>query len=76
MEWTSCRLHMNLIGISDPVKLIADPTDNDIKQTIDDVHQQGGLVVVNHRPWSLNALTNVPSREDFYKYVLDADPLR
>lgn len=74
MEWTSCRLHMNLIGISEPVKLIADPTDDDMKQIIADVHKQGGLVVVNHRPWSLNALTNVPTREDFYKYVSHTDP--
>lgn len=71
MEWTSCRLHMNLIGISEPVRLIPDPTDADIKQIIDDTHKQGGLVVVNHRPWSLNALNKVPSREDFYKWGAD-----
>ena len=74
MEWTSCRLHMNLIGISEQVRLIPDPTDADIKQIIDDTHKQGGLVVVNHRPWSLNALNKVPSREDFYKYVSNTDP--
>lgn len=54
MEWTNCRVHLNLIGIEKPPPLYVDPTDDQIKGVIQFVHEQGGLVIVNHYPWSLD----------------------
>ncbi|KAI9503353.1 Polymerase/histidinol phosphatase-like protein [Coemansia spiralis] len=58
MEYTSCRIHMNFININITVTEgnSAFPSDADIKRAIDRVHELGGLVIVNHIPWSNHTL--------------------
>lgn len=48
-----CRLHMNLIGINGTVKIGPPvPTDQDLQAVINQTHAMGGIVIVNHIPWS------------------------
>lgn len=64
MEWTTCRIHLNFLGINETIKPpSAWPTDVEIKAAIDQVHQKGGLVTLNHIAWSnkTNAGYNVPT---------------
>ena len=71
-EWTTSRIHMNLIGITSLVpKPIGAPTDQDIQDAIDATHAQGGLVTVNHIPWSLRQGMDHPSRDDLYAWGVD-----
>jgi len=65
MEWTTNRIHLNFLGISEwNLPIPSDPTDADIIQAIQEVHSQGGVVVVNHIPWSLRVgMVTHPSRE-------------
>lgn len=59
VEYTCCRIHMNLVGISETIKPnTSKPTDEDLKWAIDETHRQGGLVFVNHLPWSLSTEWN------------------
>jgi predicted metal-dependent phosphoesterase TrpH len=58
-EWTTYRIHMNLIFPPDATgyeHLVSrsgwTPTDDDIKNIIKDTHGFGGIVIVNHIPWS------------------------
>jgi hypothetical protein len=44
MEWTNCRVHLNLIGIENPPPLYVEPTDDQIKEVIQFVHDQGGTL--------------------------------
>lgn len=50
LEWTNCRMHMNLIGIEHEPPNWKYPSDEQIKQVIDFTHEQGGVVVrlTNH----------------------------
>ena len=44
---------MNLIGLTEDIPFgPAEPSDEDIKHIIDLTHEMGGLVSVNHIPWS------------------------
>lgn len=53
VEYTCCRIHMNLIGIDETIKPTdAWPTDEELKEVIKRTHTLGGLVIVNHIPWS------------------------
>ncbi|BFZ60978.1 hypothetical protein YB2330_002035 [Saitoella coloradoensis] len=53
VEYTCCRIHMNLIGINETIKPPAPfPTDQDLYSAINWAHELGGLVIVNHRAWS------------------------
>ena len=71
-EWTTSRIHMNLLGISDLVpKPIGAPTDNDIKAAINNTHAQGGVVTVNHIPWSLRQGMNHPNQTDLIDWGID-----
>lgn len=64
MEYTNCRVHMNFIGINQTVPLCAGSvagqtscpfiSNEDLKLVVDSVHALGGLVTVNHLPWSLD----------------------
>ncbi|RIA89735.1 polymerase/histidinol phosphatase-like protein [Glomus cerebriforme] len=72
MEYSSCRLHMQFIGINETVDFSPDfPSDERLKEIIDHVHNLGGLVSVNHIPWSnrtewgyqVGTLPDHPSRE-------------
>ncbi|KAN0021454.1 hypothetical protein ACTFIU_010051 [Dictyostelium citrinum] len=71
IEWTNCRCHLNLIGINVNVPLIKFPTNQQIKETIDFVHSQGGLVILNHYPWSYWAGLDQPSMEEWYEMGID-----
>jgi predicted metal-dependent phosphoesterase TrpH len=49
MEYTTSRIHMNFIGIySWNLRVPIVPTDQEILEAIEEVHQQGGVVSVNH----------------------------
>ncbi len=66
MEWTTGRLHANLIGISEwTLPIPGSPTDDDIKAMIAETHRQGGVVTINHFPWSINQtnMQNHPTRQ-------------
>ncbi|KAJ2609769.1 hypothetical protein H4S08_003912 [Coemansia sp. RSA 1365] len=80
MEYTCCRIHMNLIGINESVSVSPPfPSDKELRDVISKVHEMGGLVIVNHIPWS-NAtqlpwgnarLPNNPSREQLLEWGVD-----
>ncbi|KAJ2881160.1 hypothetical protein FB639_002678 [Coemansia asiatica] len=80
MEYTCCRIHMNLIGINESVEVTPpSPSDEQLKAVIDKVHAMGGLVIVNHIPWSnttllpwgVARLPNNPSREQLLDWGVD-----
>lgn len=54
MEYTCCRIHMNLVNVTDTTSLqpVTWPSDKELKRIIEKTHDQGGYVVVNHLPWS------------------------
>ncbi|KAJ1961659.1 hypothetical protein GGI12_003128 [Dipsacomyces acuminosporus] len=58
MEYSTCRIHMNLININATVTAgnKAFPTDSEIRQVISRTHELGGLAIVNHIPWSNHTL--------------------
>jgi hypothetical protein len=47
-EWSNDRVHMNFLGITSAIGEIDNPTDGQIQDVIIQVHNQGGIVVVNH----------------------------
>lgn len=63
IEYTCCRIHMNLVGLKEqkpkkkksyltpPSKW---PSDEELQLAIQETHERGGLVFVNHIPWSLS----------------------
>ncbi|KAJ1883390.1 hypothetical protein H4R99_000711 [Coemansia sp. RSA 1722] len=80
MEYTCCRIHMNLIGINESIQATPpSPSDEQIKAVIDKAHAMGGLVIVNHIPWSnttllpwgVARLPNNPSREQLLDWGVD-----
>ncbi|KAG9304340.1 hypothetical protein G9A89_019902 [Geosiphon pyriformis] len=81
MEYSSCRIHMNLIGINVPIPVGPDfPSDEDLQKIIQRTHELGGLVSVNHIPWSnktenwyqVGTLLEHPTREDLLEWGVDA----
>ena len=73
-EWTTTRLHLNFLGISKwnervPYK----PKDDKIIDVINKVHEQDGIVVCNHIPWSIYEAKykNHPSRESLLDWGVD-----
>lgn len=56
IEYSCCRIHMNLINVTDTTGLqpVTWPTDEEIQRIIDLTHARGGYVIVNHLPWSQN----------------------
>ncbi|KAG2172323.1 hypothetical protein INT43_004865 [Umbelopsis isabellina] len=80
IEYSCCRLHMNLIGINGTVKIGPPvPTDQDLQAVINQTHAMGGIVIVNHIPWSnttedgyqVPRLPNHPSIEDLKAWGVD-----
>ncbi|MHA2358401.1 MAG: CehA/McbA family metallohydrolase, partial [Candidatus Heimdallarchaeaceae archaeon] len=73
MEWTSNRLHMNIIGLSHwDLKISNYPTDTEIEAAIDEAHNQGAVVVVNHLHWSMeDAEDLVPTRDQLLSWGVD-----
>lgn len=53
MEYSCCRIHMNFIDINQTVPATSPaPSDEELQRVIQKVHELGGLVIVNHIPWS------------------------
>jgi hypothetical protein len=77
MEWTSHRLHMNILGLKEwdfeAFPITSNPTDDQIKNAITEAHRQGAVVTLNHIPWSLNQakMTNHPTREQMRDWGID-----
>jgi predicted metal-dependent phosphoesterase TrpH len=71
MEWTNCRMHMNLIGIEHEPSNWKFPTDEQIQQVIAETHAQGGVVVLNHIPWSVPRMLDYPSKEQLAAWGVD-----
>ncbi|KAJ2077653.1 hypothetical protein H4R24_005011 [Coemansia sp. RSA 988] len=81
MEYSNCRIHMNLIDINSTIEKgsAAFPTDDDIRVVINRTHELGGLVIVNHVPWSTRILdrfneprlVNHPSIQSLIEWGVD-----
>ena len=72
LEWTTNRIHLNLIGITEEVLVPSNnPTDDEIKAAINNTHNQGGIVVVNHIPWSLPRMPDHPTRAQLLDWGVD-----
>ncbi|CAO0793482.1 unnamed protein product [Mucor circinelloides] len=80
MEYTCCRIHMNFIDINETVAATAPvPSDEELQRVINRVHELGGLVIVNHIPWSNTTqggrqearLPNHPSIEQLISWGVD-----
>ncbi|KAI8323207.1 PHP domain-like protein [Martensiomyces pterosporus] len=80
MEYTCCRIHMNLIGINESIPVNPPfPSDDELKQVIKRVHDMGGMVIVNHIPWSNTTLLpwdearlpDHPTREQLLDWGVD-----
>ncbi|CAO3688321.1 unnamed protein product [Rhizopus stolonifer] len=80
MEYSSCRIHMNLIDINETIPVTGPvPTDQELQDVINKVHALGGLVIVNHIPWSnttedgyqLPRLPNHPSIQQLISWGVD-----
>ncbi|KAI8095127.1 polymerase/histidinol phosphatase-like protein [Gilbertella persicaria] len=80
MEYTCCRIHMNFIDINETVPVTGPvPSDEELQKAINRVHELGGLVIVNHIPWSnttedgyqLPRLPNHPSVEQLIQWGVD-----
>ncbi|KAI8074847.1 polymerase/histidinol phosphatase-like protein [Gongronella butleri] len=80
MEYSCCRIHMNLIGINETIQVGPPvPTDQDLQAVINRTHALGGIVIVNHIPWSnttqsgydVARLPNHPSIEDLVAWGVD-----
>ncbi|KAJ2891339.1 hypothetical protein IWW38_003663 [Coemansia aciculifera] len=80
MEYTCCRIHMNLIGINESIPVSPPfPSDAELQSVINKVHDMGGMVIVNHIPWSNTTLLpwdearlpDHPSREQLFDWGVD-----
>ncbi len=79
-EYTTDRIHMNIIGISDdfmqyfiahPPDVWGTPSDADLQAFIQTVHAHGGLVVVNHILWSEAQGMDQPTRAQLIAWGVD-----
>ena len=73
MEWTTNRVHLNFIGIKEwNLKIPRNPTNEEIKQAIDEVHRQNGTVTFNHPGFTRRTSTEyVPSNEVLMNWGVD-----
>ncbi len=73
MEWTTNRVHLSLIGIKEwNLKIPRNPTDQEIRQTIDEVHRQNGTVTFNHPGFTRRiADQSVPSNAELMSWGVD-----
>ena len=74
IEWTTRRIHLNFLGVTNwETKISYRVKDDDIIKAINHAHEQGGIVVCNHIPWSLyefNMKTH-PTREALLDWGID-----
>lgn len=72
MEWTTRRIHMNLLGISTMVPIPENPvSDEEIQAAINATHAQGGVVAVNHIPRTMEKTSEHPSRAELLAWGVD-----
>jgi predicted metal-dependent phosphoesterase TrpH len=74
MEWTTNLIHLNIIGITKWDKPIPyyNPTEQDIKDAINEAHSQQAVVTVNHIPWSGRSLSGThPTRDQLRTWGID-----
>ncbi len=74
IEWTTIRLHLNFLGVSKwDTRIPYKPKDEKIIDAINKAHDQGGIVVLNHIPWSINEAKykNHPTRETLFEWGID-----
>jgi hypothetical protein len=73
-EWTTIRIHLNFLGISKwDERVPYKPKDAKIIEVIENVHDQGGIVVCNHIPWSIieAKYKNHPTQEKLLEWGID-----
>jgi len=74
IEWTTDRIHMNFLGISEwNLQIPSYPTDQEIQDAIAEAHRQNAVTTVNHIPWSLNVagMTEHPTRDQLRSWGID-----
>jgi len=74
IEWTTGRIHMNMLGISEwDDEIPGMPTDKEIEDAIEYAHDQDAVATCNHIPWSLNQanMDTHPSRDDLKDWDID-----
>ncbi|NHJ87205.1 MAG: PHP domain-containing protein [Asgard group archaeon] len=71
MEYTSSRIHMNFLGITEMIPVTNNPSDEEIQEAIDAAHAQGGIVIVNHIPWSLPRMPTHPTKAQLLAWGVD-----
>ena len=82
VEWTTDRCHINLIfppntSLAESDAIIPSrsytytPTDLEIQNFIQSTHDLGGVVTVNHIPWSMDYTTNHPTRQQLFDRGID-----
>lgn len=80
VEWTTNRIHLNLIFppalTSKELKVIkkpdVQPTDQEIQAIIKQTHDLGGIVTVDHIPWTNRTWPGVqPGREELFAWGVD-----
>ncbi len=74
IEITTNRIHLNLLGVSDwETKVKYKTTENLIIEAINKAHDQDGIVVCDHIPWSLYEfkMKNHPTRETLLDWGID-----
>lgn len=77
-EWTTATIHLNFLGIEDyPYNVPASPSEDEIKQAIENAHSLGAIVQVNHISWTLNeplhrsGVVKHPSRQQLIDWGVD-----
>ena len=82
LEWTTDRIHMNIILPPNVAQAQYEtlitfktytytPTDEEIQDFIQSTHDLGGIVTVNHIPWSMDYTTNHPTRQQLFDWGID-----
>ncbi|MHA2180073.1 MAG: CehA/McbA family metallohydrolase [Promethearchaeota archaeon] len=74
VEWTTDKIHLNLLGIAKwEEKISYRTTEDKIIETINKAHDLGAIVVCDHIPWSINEfnMKEHPSRDSLLKWGID-----
>lgn len=73
IEWTSARIHLNFLGINEwTEKIPFFPTDSQIKDAINEAHNQGAVVIANHIPWLPKTIfATSPTRAQLLSWGVD-----
>ncbi|MHA2035742.1 MAG: CehA/McbA family metallohydrolase [Promethearchaeota archaeon] len=74
IEWTTNRIHLNLLGLSKwENKISYRTTEDKIIETINRAHDLGAIVVCDHIPWSIFEfnMKEHPSRESLLEWGVD-----